>query len=109
MVYKVRKQGSAVVIPYIVQPHSAALAMEPTSKGAALFPTSGNIGIGSGQGNSPPPYVSTRGWTIERGNQDVSLASYFTIHMASYVYHYSGRGMQLLFTVYRSTACRHQF
>ena len=41
MVYRVRKQDCAVVIPYIVQPHSVALAMEPTCKCVALFPTSG--------------------------------------------------------------------
>ena len=35
------------MIPYIVQLHSAALAMEPTWKGVALFPTSGSIGIGT--------------------------------------------------------------
>ena len=38
---KVRKQGCAVMIPYIVQPHNAALAMEPTCKGVALFPSFG--------------------------------------------------------------------
>ena len=48
MVYKVQKQGCAVMIPYIVQPHSAALAVEPTCKGVALYPTSGSIGIRTG-------------------------------------------------------------
>ena len=43
MVLKVQKQGCTVMFPYFVQPHSAALAMEPTCKGVALFPTSGSI------------------------------------------------------------------
>ena len=40
MVLKVQKQGCAVMSPYIVQPHSAVLAMEPACKGVTLFPTS---------------------------------------------------------------------
>ena len=43
MVQNVQKQGWAEMLPYIVQPHCAALAMGPTWKGVALLPTSGSI------------------------------------------------------------------
>lgn len=43
MVQTVRKQGCAVMIPYIMQLHSATLAMEPMCKGVTLFPICGGI------------------------------------------------------------------
>ena len=40
---------------YIVEAHSAAVAMEPTRKGVAIFPTSGGTGTATGYINITIP------------------------------------------------------